>query len=62
MRPFSDWRRRDSLSHAEPIVIEDRLYWNLFDKAGRNIRFVVNWGSGRIYVFDQTAEIELLSK
>ena len=53
---------RDSLSRAKPIVMEDRIWWNLEGTNGHNIRFVVNWGSGRIYVLDQTAETELLSK
>lgn len=57
-----DQALRDSLSRAKPIVMEDRIWWNLEGTNGHNIRFVVNWGSGRIYVFDQTAEIELLSK
>ena len=59
---FASLKERDSLSRAKPIVMEDRIWWNLEGTNGHNIRFVVNWGSGRIYVLDQTAETELLSK
>lgn len=52
----------DSLSRARPIVLEDRIWWPLEGTDGHDIRFVVNWGSNRIYVWDQTSQTTLLDK
>lgn len=45
--------------------MKDRIWWKLDgvgELEGHDIRFVVNWGSGRIYVYDQTAGRDILSK
>ena len=60
----SGWQteQSDSLSRAKPIVLEDRIWWQLEGMDGHDIRFVVNWGSNRIYVWDQTGQTTLLDK
>jgi hypothetical protein len=42
--------------------MEDRIWWHLVGADGHDVRIVFNWGSGRIYVFDQTEATTLLEK
>lgn len=42
--------------------MEDRIWWHLVSVDGHDVRIVFNWGTGRIYVFDQTEATTLLEK
>lgn len=52
----------DSLYRSNPIVMEDRIWWHLVGVDGHDVRIVFNWGSNRIYVYDQTTATTLLEK
>ena len=47
---------------SKPIVMEDRIWWHLVGVDSHDVRIVFNWGSGRIYVYDQTTGKTLLEK
>lgn len=54
--------KSDSLYQSKPIVMEDRIWWHLVGVDSHDVRIVFNWGSGRIYVYDQTTGKTLLEK
>ena len=62
MDPLPLFKDRHSLYQIKPIVMEDRIWWHLVGVDSHDVRIVFNWGSGRIYVYDQTTGKTLLEK